>query len=446
MTLTEQVAHLVVAGNPMDDPKVLRATRAGLLDWLSAALAGRNDPGISRLTQLVVPSETGAKVIAGGRTSATDAALINGTMGHALDYDDVHVSSRGHPSAVVLPALLALAETRRSSPQRFLSAYAVGVEAMCRLALALGPRHYERGWHSTATLGAPAAAIACAYLCEFDPPRVAQALGLALTQSAGLRAHFGTQVKALHAGLAARAGLVAAQWAEVGLEGSPTALDGETGFLAVYGDETTRPSLLTQGWGAPWQIADPGLWFKRYPCCSAAYHAAEAALELRSQGDLLPEEIERVAVTFPPGGDAALSIRRPKNRVEGRFSAEYVVALALAGRELSLESFGAGVIESEVERLMHRVERRYDESIEPSPEAAPPGRFTVVSVETRSGRRFSRRVDRPRGAPGAALTLTEQMEKFRDATVGLGSRVTEIPTVISVLEELPDIQRLTALL
>lgn len=227
-SLTARYAGLVAGSQP--SPEAIAAGRDGLLDFLACAFASANDPGTLKLWRTLAPAGGTGSVSLIGRAERTDAytaALLNGYGGHALDYDDVHPSVRGHPGTVILPALLAAAEESLATAEAFLAAYVVGVEAMARLGLALGTRHYEAGFHATATLGTVGAAAAVAHLQQFDAGRTATALGIAATQSFGLRLQFGSEVKPLHAGLAARAGLLAARLAETDLSGAPGFLDGK---------------------------------------------------------------------------------------------------------------------------------------------------------------------------------------------------------------------------
>lgn len=443
-SLTRRLAERIIGSEPLKDTRALEAARAGVLDWLASTLAARDDVGADSITAALGTSMlgagTGRSSVPGrpGRLAALDAALVNGYLSHALDYDDVHESVRGHPSAVILSALLAEAEERCSTGADFLAAYIVGVEAMCRLGLALGPKPYEAGWHSTSILGAMAAAAACCRLAGLGADATARALGLAATQAGGLRVHFGTQVKPLHAGLAARSGLLAMRLAEAGIAGAEEPLEGPLGFFAALGGADAKPEKTTEGWGEPWQIAEPGLWFKRYPCCSASHHAADAALAIRAARGADISVIDRVTVTFPPGGDAALIVREPKTGVEGRFSVEYVVAAALADGELGIGTFADEPIRPDLLALAAKVQRRYDADVVPAPNAMPKGRFTIVSVTYADGSTYTERVDCPRGAPGRPLTPEERTVKYEDAARGLSAAWQELPGMVGRLEQRTD--------
>jgi 2-methylcitrate dehydratase PrpD len=229
-------------------------------------------------------------------------------------YDDVHSDVRGHPSTVILPALFSVAATIKPSGEHFLAVYIVGVETMARLGKSIGPNHYVKGWHNTSTLGTIAAAVAAGYLMDFSEEQMEKVIGFAATQASGLRAQFGTEAKPLHAGLAAHASLLSVKLAEENFGGTQQALDGKIGFFGLYGDLPLAEKLLLENWGESWRIVDPGLWFKVYPFCSAAHHAADAAIRLVDNPSFFLEDIKQVDIIFPPGGDAALIERNPRAR------------------------------------------------------------------------------------------------------------------------------------
>lgn len=171
---------------------------------------------------------------------------------------------------------------------------------MARLGESIGSRHYEKGWHNTGTLGAIAAACAAGYAENLSEEELEKAIGFAASQSAGMRVQFGTEMKPLHAGLAAQSGLFAVKLAQAGFGGSNAALDGELGFFSLYGDLEKAEKVLLREWGTSWRIVHPGLWFKVYPFCSAAHHAADAILKLIDEHGVRAGNTERIEVVFPP--------------------------------------------------------------------------------------------------------------------------------------------------
>lgn len=405
------------------------AAREALIDFTGCAIAGARHPSIADLCAALEASRGPAAVIGrNGGTDALSAALINGYSGHALDYDDVHASVRGHTSTVIFPALLAcaarlFAEGRRPSASLLIDASVIGVEVMGLLGLALGPDHYEAGFHATSTLGAVGAAAACGKLIGLDEDQTAVAIGLAATQSSGLRVQFGSDGKPLHAGLAARNGLLSALLARSGFQGATAALDGPNGYLSVF----KAGAVALQRWGDPWQIVSPGLLFKTFPSCTASHGAAAAALVLRGEGGPFAiEDIEAITATFPPGGDAALVVRRPEIGSEGRFSVEYVIAVALLRGALTLPDFDDRPIAADARALLAKVERRHDPAA-PRLSGDPSTRFVVVRIRKTDGAELSKRFD---GLPRADSLDA----KFADLVRGSSY----CPTLVSLIREMRD--------
>ncbi|QTN96089.1 MmgE/PrpD family protein [Bacillus sp. LJBV19] len=414
--LTAGLAQAVMSSVPETSAEAMKEARKGLLDFTAAAFAGRRDKGVEKLVKLA--EEEGGVPIApligrNQKTTPSQSALINGFIAHALDFDDVHSDVRGHPSAVILPALIAAASAGRIDKSRFLGAYVTGIEVMARLGESAGRHHYEKGWHNTGTLGAIAAACAVGFAENLNQTQLQKAIGFAAARSGGMRVQFGTEMKPLHAGLAAQAGLFAVKLAKAGFGGSVHALDGEKGFFGLYGDLERAETLLVNGWGKPWRIVSPGLWFKVYPFCSAAHHAADAILKLKAEHSLTFGQTERIDVIYPPGGDAALTERRPKTGEAGRFSVEYVITLALHGKDFSVEHFTSEPIPESFQKGFERIHRSCDDQIQPAENAVPKGRFTIVRVTASGGHVYETRIDCPKGAPGNGLSEKDIEDKLR---------------------------------
>ena len=258
---TRELAKRIAAVLPPDVGDAARAgARNAVLDTLGVILAGRDDD-CTRLAHRLAVSEDGAPVArligTTGRTSASWAAFVNGTAGHALDYDDVDFVMLGHPSVTLVPALIALAEERGIGGARVLEAYTVGFELLHVLGRAVNPRHYRRGFHATATLGSVGVAGACAYLLGLDEAQTRNALSLGASGSAGLVSNFGTMTKPFHAGQSARAGLVAAKLAEDGFTAAEDTL--ETGSTPRHGATSPLPAGVHRAGRAQAHVRVAGL-------------------------------------------------------------------------------------------------------------------------------------------------------------------------------------------
>lgn len=277
--------------------EALHWARVGLLDTLGVTLAGSREEA-PRIAAASLDLAPGPALILGSnrRIGPLDAALINGTASHALDFDDCNNTMGGHPSVPVLSALLALADELGPSGRDFMVAYVAGFEVETKVALAVNFHHYQKGWHPTATLGVFGAAAACARLMQLDAPSTATALALAGSFASGLKANFGTMAKPLHVGHCARNGLLAARLAQRGFTANAAnVFEHEQGFLDVFnGPGTYDTARALAAWAAPLDIVVPGIAIKQYPCCGSTHPAIDALLSLVRAHHWAPESIERV--------------------------------------------------------------------------------------------------------------------------------------------------------
>ena len=324
------------AGFRLEDapPATRQFARNCVLDWIGVALAGRDEPLVRQLQDFVL-EEGGAPhaTLLGSatRTSLRNAALVNGAAGHALDYDDVHRAMRGHPTAPVLPALLAVAEQRRSSGAQLLAAFIAGFELECRIGRFMGNSHYEHGWHSTATIGAIGAAAAVAHLLGLAAVPTAHAIGLGVTQAAGLKSMFGTMAKPFHAGMAADSGITAALLAARGFTSRDDALEAVQGFGATQ-SHGTDPQASLAGLGDEWFL--PQILFKYHAACYGVHPSVDCCTMLRDAHALRPEDIGRVELRVPEHCLRTCNIAEPGTGLEGKFSLRMAAAMAIAGVDM----------------------------------------------------------------------------------------------------------------
>ncbi len=310
-------------------PEVVAVAKQCVLDVLGVAIAGVDEP-VARLVHDVTMAEraSGSSSLLGRpgqRTSAGAAALVNGTAAHALDYDDVLTSMTAHPSAPVVPAVLALAEERHASGRSLLEAFVSGYEVEGRIGTAVAPSHYRRGFHATGTVGTFGAAAATARLLGLGAEETATALGIAGAQAAGLKCEFGTMTKPLHAGKAAANGLFASRLAARGFTSARDVIGCEQGFGATQAD-SSDPDVLTAPFGAPWYVLQT--LFKLHASCHYTHSIFDALEAVRDA--VTVEEVDRVEVRVHPDLLAACGIPMPETGLEGKFSMAYVAALALA--------------------------------------------------------------------------------------------------------------------
>ena len=366
MTLIEQIAAKIVAIRYEDLPKeAVDWAKAAILDTVGVTLAGASED-CARIVECTVAAggAHGECLIFGSdrRTGPLDAALVNGTAAHALDFDDVSNSLGGHPSAPILPALFALAETQDCPEQpiggkAFVAAYVAGFETETRIARGVHFHHYEKGWHPTATLGVFGATAACCHLLRLDAARTAQALAIAASLASGIKANFGTMTKPLHVGNTARGGLFAALLAREGFTANNGALEHPQGFLMVYnGAGNFDAEAMLKDWGKPYDVAQPGPAIKQYPCCGSTHPALDALLALRGEHAMPADRVVRIDSWTHPRRLAHTNRPDPKSGLDAKFSVQYCLARATLQGQIRLEDFeGDAYDDPTVRALMTRV-------------------------------------------------------------------------------------------
>lgn len=441
MNLGQQLSFLIANTPIINDPKTIECAINGVIDYFASSLQARHEVDVYRLLNWIDNEGGTAKAWLVGQkklVTARQAALFNGFQAHCLDYDDVHSDVRGHPSAVILSALFASVQLDEVQPhidgKRFLTAYVIGIEVMARLGKSVNPKHYEKGWHTTLTLGGIAATAAICYL--YNEPFLSQALTLAATQASGMRLVMGTPIKFLHAGLAAQHAIQSVEWLRVGMTAENDFLDDKLGFLAVYGQGNNNFDLSQ--WGVVWKIVEPGLWFKTYCFCSAAAYVADAGQLLYQHLKLNVDSISHITLFFfPANSDAALIYNRPLLAEHGRFSAEYILALTLLGIPLNFEQFSPNPIPVQIQVLMQKMQRSYQINLTPHADAYN-GRYVVIEIELDTGKKIRQRIDIPKGSPKNPYKQTEMLLKLTDAikdhqkAMGLLNDIKELASGLTV--------------
>jgi 2-methylcitrate dehydratase PrpD len=438
------MAELVVSLTPaVLPPAALELVSRGFLDVLGCSIVGAQtlDARLAREWALSASGPAEATLVgAGGRTASVAlAALANGVAAHALDLDDF-CSVMFHPSAFLVPALLALGELHGTSGSDLAVAYVAGFEVAARICMQLNPAHYERGWHSSSTVGVLASAAACARLLDLDREGVATAVGIAASSAGGLRDNFGSMVKPLHAGNVAFHGVMAAELASRGFTADAHVLDGSRGYLSVYGNETTagvpadlfrRDSLL---------LLEKGISFKRYACCGALHSSVDAVLELVETHGFVAADVERVRCGVHRLAREILIHRRASTPAQGRFSIEYTLAVALLDGDAALPQYADRRVGlADVQDLSQKVEAYTDESL------ATLGPSTVT-VELRDGSTWAAHVREARGRQANPFSGEELDRKFRScATAGLDmdavERLRQLALALPALSDTREVAR-----
>ncbi len=393
--------------------EAVEIARIGFIDTVATMIAGAHDPAPQLLRRGLDPAPGPASLYFSGETAtAPEAAWINGTAGHALDYDDV--GCRGHVSTVLVPALLAEAETLGLGGREMFAAYVAGYETWAELARRDPGHHHKKGWHPTGIFGAIGAGAACAALRRLSPEQATAAIALAASQAGGIMANFGTMTKPFHAGRAAHAGLVSARLAEAGFTASPDALEHSQGFLSAVSPEGRADrDGPTPGLGAEWQIVKQGLSIKKYPSCYCTHRALDGMLELLARRPLKPAEIGHITVSISETHSLILRNHTPETGLAAKFSMEFAMAASVIARRASLGEYTDEFVRRpEVQELMRRVSIVTNENYDPVVSGASV--YDQVTIDLVNGARIeSEQVRRSRGHAERPLGDTELFDKFR---------------------------------
>ena len=454
---TAAVVDFVSRARLADFPEeALTIAKRCIIDGLAVMLAGSTQPAGRIVRDYASAADGRQDATAFGpapfRTSPAFAALVNGTSGHALDWDDTQLATSAdrifglltHPTIPPLVATLAVGEPRRISGAQFLEAFLTGFEVECKIAEAIHPNHYKMGFHSSGTIGTFGAAIATARLLGLDAERIAHTLAIAASSASGIRVSFGSMTKPLHVGRAAQNGIVAAELAAQGFTGGRDALDPPWGFFAAFshggGFDADR---IVGKLGDPLTIVWPGVSIKPYPCGVLGHPTMDAMRRLVIAHDVQPEQI--TAIRVRAGSNILNPLRYPiaTNELEAKFSPAFMVSAIALRRKAGIHEFNDEFVRSEpVQALMRKVERVLDPDIEA--QGWEKIRSTV-EVDLADGRTLVEKADeRYRGGPDLPFTREELFEKWSDCAslVLPDERVEAVFETVESLDRIEDIGEL----
>jgi 2-methylcitrate dehydratase PrpD len=414
MALTQALGQFVADLSPNRLPEeAVRIARMGFIDCIGTMIVGRSEPCTQILKGVLAPGKGDATLYFSGETSpGPEAGWINGTAAHALDYDDVAL--RGHPSTVLVPAILAEAEVLGATGQDMLVAYIAGYEAWAECVRRDVPLYHQKGWHPTGIFGAVGAAAACAKLRKLDATRCAIAIALGASQASGIMANFGTMTKPFHAGKSAHSGIMAARLAEAGFTANVDALEHPQGFLAAVSPQN-QPDRSGDGrLGEDWAIIRHGLSIKKYPACYGTHRAIDAMLDLVGQHPVKADDINSISVHFSSLTSNVLRNRQPDTGLAAKFSMEFAMASSVIAHRVSLAELTDPFVQrQDVQDLMRKVQRDLTDETDASYPGASP--WEQVRIELKSGQVLeSEKVTRARGHAERPLTDAQLHEKFAD--------------------------------
>jgi 2-methylcitrate dehydratase PrpD len=437
------IADFIANGTVGADARARAAT--AFRDTIGVMLAGAREPA-ARIAQSMAEEGIGECRILGTslRTSPGLAALANGVAAHSLDYDDMCFVSLAHPSCALVPVVLAVGELVRASPKALLDAYVIGFELECRLGNVMNPRHYhQRGWHCTSSIGTLGAAAAGARVLGLDVHATQHALGIAASSACGLKENLGSMVKPLHAGMAARNGVMAAQLAQRGFTASPHAIDGPQGYLTAMDSEQASLDVAVADLGSRWEIIETGVTVKLYPSCAATHPPLDALIDMKRREGFSTEQVQAIDVEVDSMTPRLLIHPDPATGLEAKFSMPFCAAAAVVYERLGIDTFDDDHIQNPaVQNLMLRVTLRANNVFD---QAAPLSQARVT-VHLSDGRVCSQSADGARGYPGR-LTDEELESKFASCASRTLTQpaATSAWAALTALESTTDVRNLTAL-
>ena len=419
MSLTKRISEYIATTGLEDfPPEAIDAAKAAITDCLGCALAGSREPLADVLCDYVtgLGGTPSATVIGRGfKTTSLEAALVNGALSHALDYDDVTFITKTHPSAHLIPGALPLAEEVGASGAELLLSYLLGFEVACAVGDAISPAYFDDlGWHPTGPLGTIGAAATAASLLHLDPERTAMAISLAASQASGLRQNFGTMTKPFHAGAACRAGVNAAKLVQAGFTASDDALEGRFGFMRAFsGGSGYDPDRAAASLGSRCFMVESGIEIKKYPCCGSAHLALDATSQLLRQEAFGASDVDRIDVLVDFDPPRSLIHSRPTGGLEGKFSLQYCLAAEIIDGQIGLTTFTDDqVMRGEAQELIPRIDMRRHPGFEG--QTSWTEAHNRVEVHLKDGRVLTQRADRATTGALRGVTRDDVRVKFRD--------------------------------
>jgi len=436
----------------IESPSALERARHALEDALACIVAGSGDRAAAAVRASFFRQEGGAAtVFGGGRADATLAALANGTAAHALDYDDVLIAGSNHAGAVLTAALLALAEEQKLGGADLLDAFIVGIQLHVGIARAIMPGHYLQGWHTTSTIGCIGTAGACARLLGCDKHVMLHAMAIAASMAGGTKVQFGTPCKPLHAGLAAHNAIQAVRLASAGITANPAALEGDLGFGAL-----TASAEQPADWSKTEQfiaedtlaIEGVGLMFKKYPCCGSNARVLDILLELRDKEGFAVDDIQAIDAEMSDMNVQNLMYHTPANEIQGRFSLQYAVAVALRRGAVTLADFVPGAVDRPGMRELFSLTRLKGFGAPTYPGQPDVRRPHKLRIRLKSGKLLEGECADPKGTSGNPFTEVDRKGKFTDCTSWILSprTIDQVREMLARFDALPSVASLTVLL
>ena len=449
--LTHEVADFALSAALDNIPSdVINLAKKSILDGFGLALSGSvaaSGTIVQKYLEKIGAKGQAIVIGTGLQTAGRFAAFANGVGVHADDYDDTQLAVAKdrvyglltHPTAPCLPAAFAEAQVEKLSGGELLTAYLVGIDVECKIAEAISPRHYQHGFHATATCGPFASSSAVGRLRGFNHETMKRALSIAGSQSGGLRENFGTMTKPFHAGRAAESGIVACDLAELGWTATDKILEAPRGFFQAHGGGYDLSAIRGQ-LGSPWSFSDPGISIKPHPSGSLTHPGMTKMLELISEYDIKPEDVLSVDVGTNHNMLNALIHHQPQDELQAKFSMEFCMAILLLEGRANLPEFtDETVLRLDIQEMIKRI----NFNVHPEAEAAGYAKMTTfIDIHLRNGRTLSGRADFGKGSPENPLSYDEVADKFRGCAQFAGWPDTKTEKIISLVDQMEYLENL----
>jgi 2-methylcitrate dehydratase PrpD len=438
-------------------PEVIQLGKRCLIDGFGVILAGSTERCSQIIRELIDRAGTSSQATTLGKgsreTSVSLAALANGTSGHAMDFDDTQLSTSPdriyglltHPTIPALSAALAVSEEVNAPGMRFLESFLIGFEVECKIAEAINPDHYKKGFHTSGTIGTFGAAAGAAKLLGLDRQQTARALGIAASLSSGIRANFGTMTKPLHVGRAAQNGVTAAHLASLGFTSDSSSLDGPWGYFQIFGGGFDEEKISGK-MGNPHTIVDPGVSVKPYPSGVLSHPSMDAFLDIVEEYDIQPEQVEEIRLGAGSNILNPLRYQNPQTALEAKFSLPFCLASIVLERKAGIRQFRDEFVKSPaVQDMMKRIKTYLNPDIE---SRGYDRILSIVDVKLKDGKTLTKESGPYRGSPQNQLTQGELSEKFRECAelVLDEGKTSEALRLINGVEELANVRELIRVL
>jgi 2-methylcitrate dehydratase PrpD len=417
-TATEKLAEFIASTTFDKLPaSAVALAKNALIDWLGVSIAGSKEPGARILADYIRKAEArkDSSVIGlGFKTTAEFAAFANGNTGHSIDFDDTNPDTAHynmHPSTVVMPAALAVAEKYHKTGRQMLTGYVVGMETIYRVGGAIGAANSKAGWHPTPIIGSIGTAAACANLLGLNPLQTRYALGIAASLAGGLRYNFGSMTKPMHAGNAARNGVLAVELAAAGFTSNPDILDGNDSFCRMFGEGKPLEGLLGQeiGLGEEWKFVSLGIGFKYYPSCRSTHTSIDATRYIRNKYNVKPDQVAEITCKINPHHLNMAKFLKPEIGYQGKFSIPYCIVTALRNGNVILSDFADDKVkDSSTQALISKV--KFIPSV---PKEGVVELGARITVRLNDGKEYSHEVTSPTGEPQNPVSDEELADKFK---------------------------------